>query len=812
MASYGKYRHTTIKGEKDTDWYVEIHKKDFSGSSTEMTLSGEGFEITWNGQGSTRERIFLGSECVISMFVENDTDETFIYDVLDSGFKDYFVRIYKGSPSTPSNIWWFGYIQPSFNTVENISYPYIVKITCTDSFGYYKKLDFSTFASEEEKQRNYRISRLYLDFLRIMDLAPVNLVVNSTFANARNWKILENDTISSGEFRIRGDLTSGTRKPLSTEGDVLVTGNNYFAKVNCNTYTSGTLTLVDGGSGDDIGTITSSGVHTFTWTQSDASGGNGFHLYTTDFDGVLTEVIVYSTEDFPHPTKLVTDNELDFLSVAIDWNIGTDYNFQTDPGSRYYLCKGAFADNDNFPLEYNEYKAFDEALKIFNVVGFLAEGTYNFIQPNKYINNTTASNKFCSYDSTTAVATFDSPTTNLVTIDQSTNVLLGGSTFTYEAPFKSVSANYVSLKSPFNIAENTSISDDGTDDSFVYAGQLIQDQTYNLDWFSVATEINPKTNLNLGSSNKTYPGINSVHHFLQVRASYAGTEKYLVVNADNELEWTSTQSEIIFSRGFQRTPGETVGVAGTFSSKFNEDTRVGPLVASRGLNNAKNQAGNPIFLYPAILEALDTTGDVEAVGHLKFNVDLPPLDNTSTIHVKAFSTFDYKKTINRVALEDVTLTNPPTTKTHKVASVVVQVQEATSLSINEARYTEYNTSTTATENYKMKDVIIGQTLFAPEVAITDADNIPITTDFQRGNDTAGKEQLTQLLVKEFLELQQSPLQILQGDIQSANISPLDIIKYSINDDTNFEYYMFLGGKFKAKSEIMEGEWFRIKGD
>ena len=112
----------------------------------------------------------------------------------------------------------------------------------------------------------------------------------------------------------------------------------------------------------------------------------------------------------------------------------------------------------------------------------------------------------------------------------------------------------------------------------------------------------------------------------------------------------------------------------------------------------------------------------------------------------------------------------------------------------------------------MKDVIIGQTLFAPEVAITDADNIPITTDFQRGNDTAGKEQLTQLLVKEFLELQQSPLQILQGDIQSANISPLDIIKYSINDDTNFEYYMFLGGKFKAKSEIMQGEWFRIKGD
>ena len=59
-------------------------------------------------------------------------------------------------------------------------------------------------------------------------------------------------------------------------------------------------------------------------------------------------------------------------------------------------------------------------------------------------------------------------------------------------------------------------------------------------------------------------------------------------------------------------------------------------------------------------------------------------------------------------------------------------------------------------------------------------------------------------------MQVTPLKILQGDIQSNDISPLKIIKYSINNDGNYEYFMFLGGTFKAQSEIMSGEWFRLK--
>ena len=66
------------------------------------------------------------------------------------------------------------------------------------------------------------------------------------------------------------------------------------------------------------------------------------------------------------------------------------------------------------------------------------------------------------------------------------------------------------------------------------------------------------------------------------------------------------------------------------------------------------------------------------------------------------------------------------------------------------------------------------------------------------------------MVEEYLLPQVRPLQILQADVQSADISPLKVLKYKLNPtDTDFKYYQFLGGTFKAQSEIMSGEWCQI---
>ncbi len=116
----------------------EISVKRYFAPSLEFNTGGEGFEITWNGRGGTRDREFLGSECKLNYIVQNNTDENFLYDSIALGYKEYYIRIYRGVVQD-SNLWWFGYIQPAFDAIENGPYPYEFNLTATDSYGFWGK-------------------------------------------------------------------------------------------------------------------------------------------------------------------------------------------------------------------------------------------------------------------------------------------------------------------------------------------------------------------------------------------------------------------------------------------------------------------------------------------------------------------------------------------------------------------------------------------------------------------------------------------------------------------------------------------------
>ena len=177
--AYGEYRNTTIEGQAGTTWYVKIYKKSFSGSPTEMTLGGEGFEIRWTGQGGTRGRQFLTSECIVKFYIQNASDESFIYDVFDNGDKEYFVRIYKDGVAS-GNIWWFGWVQPSFDKLSNEPYPYPVNLIATDSIGVYKERKDDVL-TQTNLYSSDRINNHINDFANTMslydssaaDLAPI---------------------------------------------------------------------------------------------------------------------------------------------------------------------------------------------------------------------------------------------------------------------------------------------------------------------------------------------------------------------------------------------------------------------------------------------------------------------------------------------------------------------------------------------------------------------------------------------------------------------------------------------------------------
>ena len=107
MASYGVIRRTIIKGQAGTTWYVHLYKKDYTGVQVPMDLSGEGFDVKWSGSGGTRDRRFINSECSLNFIVQNNDDESLLYDIFEKGDRNYFVRIYKNQ-ERDDKIWWFG--------------------------------------------------------------------------------------------------------------------------------------------------------------------------------------------------------------------------------------------------------------------------------------------------------------------------------------------------------------------------------------------------------------------------------------------------------------------------------------------------------------------------------------------------------------------------------------------------------------------------------------------------------------------------------------------------------------------------------
>ncbi len=774
--------------------------------STEMDLAGEGFEITWNGSGGTRDKTFLGSECDLKLMVQNDDEESFLYDVLDSGFKEYFIRIYKGSVHY-LNLWWFGWIQPAFDVVENAPYPYISSITATDSSGYYKELQFKTFIDETYKQSNYSLCNVFKDFIGGSDVAPVNLVENSTFMDdsSRGWVLLEGDeVIGQNRLSIAGATTSGTRRPLSCDGDVLKVGDTYKVFVECTAYTSGTLYVKNGGgSSTTIGSVNSEDEFDFEWTQTDnGSDGNGLHFYTTNFIGEIGNVVCYTTEGTPRGSIG------NFMKVNNQWET-SEFLGGVSPCGQFYLCKGGFANNTNFPLEYKESDVFKESLKVFNTIGMLAKGAYYFLQPNSYFDGgSTYSMDYSPFDKETT-----HPTTleevneeNVVTIDQSNHYLLGGASFTYEAPFKSCTATFTSVGAAFTLAQGDDITDypgDLTSEDYTYGGQMTADTTYDLDWFSRYESSQPQSNLTITSGWVMDQRQQCFDYYITIKAVSSLTTKYLTLNADQELEWNASSNQLVLSRGKLRTPADGLDNS-LFYSGFNENSCVGAW---------RNVAGS--YANPAdITRYSDADSKYTFDSDLLFLCQLPQLAETSSIFVKVHTIQRFFQDRATQSWQQIFPTNGLLIDVNSyVEDITLTARETNSLVTNEFRVVEYaDEESTAIEDFNLGSVTIGVSSSNPEHSITYRDNEPMTDNVYRGTDTAGEEAFTQFLVKQFLEPQQTPLKILQGSIQSNDISPIDVVKYSYNGDGNYEHFMFMGGTFKAQSEIIGGEWFRLKDD
>jgi len=729
MGAFGKIRHTTIKGEKGTTWYVELWKEGHTDASIDMTLAGEGFTITWNGEGSTRNRNFLGSECVLNLYVQNDADEILLYNILSSGFRKYFIRIYKNSTAA-TDIWWYGWIAPAFDSIENAPYPYQSSITATDSYGYYSQRPIDTFQMDgsdgyqDVMDRNRSVADICTDFIKNMDL-----------------------------------------------------------------YT-------------------------------DASGDGN-----------------------PIP------DGIDFMSISMLWTIASQASQVTPPPSeRYYISKAPFVISKDFPREYKESDVFRDVLKVFNLTGMLAEGKYYFFQPNSYLDNSNSYLTFFNYDDLSYPANNDNwaGENHSLTITnrqyQTDNILLGGSSFTYEAPLKSVQVNYESVPSYFFIPPDFEVPY-GTD----FSGGRLRDSHYRMKF-----DLTHKFEVNLnnaiwatsavpGSLYKTDYKSFSVGLRLTIKISDGTTTKWLAVQPSQKyqnFEWRTTYSTIVLNRG--RYSGYQ-----NLQNIMYDDTSYGgyertwDIHSSIGDVESINNVDGPCFMGKDIVYSNETPGYVEYTANFVFDESVPRPGFEGELEItmdggrvggsppSGTALDDPYVVVYQYALDEKysgssathTVTKPlitygPVQNVKGVINEFTFTKEVeSSVEVLKDIYTSTQSVNTAVEQLDLGNVTIGQSQ-DPKSSIRDANKDPIQDDFQVGTNTStSAESISQLLTDQFLEMQVSPLQILQGSIQSADISPLKIIKYKLNSlDADYGYYMFQGGTFKANSEIMDGEWFKLKKD
>lgn len=695
------------------DGYVKrIELTRYFPPATEFKTQGEGFTLTYNGKGGTRNRNFIASECKINYLVEDTATEDFLYEMVAGGIQQYYVRIYRSqfdydnaAHSGTTQILWYGYIMPAFDNLQNAPFPYVFSLTANDSYGFYGKKGIEVFASETEKTNRHSIKQILREFL-----VDTNL----------------NDIEQDGQFTL--------------------------------------VTNLD-------------------WWQ------------TTDTYGSFNPALKY------HVSK----------------------GFVTKPTT--YNDAGEIETNSK-PFDYKEIDVLNGVLQALNMTGIQSQGSYWFFQPNSFIANVTAEATVYRYTNAGFAQDPASPLA-IPFLDTVINVssgsianledtkILGGSTITYEPALKKVEINFEPGFSNFSVSPGQSLS------SEFYAGSI---QTGEGNFYlTFEAKHKEKIDSDDFSFNAPIDGVDwtfidssfTSSGSLTIKVTDGSTTKYLI-SSSTGLEWSNSVDSITLIRGYNASTDSAVNNPGQLA--------IGPVSDNIPTNFGGNSSGpcqryftggstrraETIFKFQGTVLDPGISGDIS----ISFNPSVNYFQAVrDTGDGGAFPSYVWQ-------YDD--LNNPtPLSSSIKAMNITLTPiaannEEDTDVS-NGIKYIASQSEVNAYEVEDLGNIRLGRninnTMYAiqvdtnPSAAFQTWESVQ---NFQRGNPAVDNPfNPTQLLLNEYLQMGSEPLEILQADLKSKVYSPHKLLKYSINDDGAFKYYMFLGGTYKAASEVWSGEWYKV---
>lgn len=138
FGNYGQLYYYDFKDYDNKTYRVEILKRDYTGSSTELASSGPTpctFTLRGENRGVLQEK--LSGEIILEL--QNQTDGQFIE--LSQHERQYFVRVYL-DPAGTNELLNQGYITPELYTEPYEAGPYATRVKATDRLSDLKEFDF----------------------------------------------------------------------------------------------------------------------------------------------------------------------------------------------------------------------------------------------------------------------------------------------------------------------------------------------------------------------------------------------------------------------------------------------------------------------------------------------------------------------------------------------------------------------------------------------------------------------------------------------------------------------------------------------
>ena len=132
--------------DQGTDWRVNIHDEDYTGSAVEFNLGADGFVLRYSGNNEDRYQPVIGSEVSFTLTETSTAHETFM-NLLAQNVEVRFSVSIRKDPDGDDDFWWGGVLLP-----EQVVRPYDARpiqntLTASDDLGNLQSIKYNNAGS-----------------------------------------------------------------------------------------------------------------------------------------------------------------------------------------------------------------------------------------------------------------------------------------------------------------------------------------------------------------------------------------------------------------------------------------------------------------------------------------------------------------------------------------------------------------------------------------------------------------------------------------------------------------------------------------